>query len=125
MVWQNQVAAAAPIPAGGTITAGKYLLTKNELYTGVGGATGQVDEYDNETLVIGANTADAFYEWGRANGPRVSQAENRTFVTNGSDITFTVKCPAGVSGIAAGYTAEATKLVLVVGTARVLTYTHQ
>ncbi len=124
-----EVAAAPPTPVGGTFTPGKYILTKYEHYTGVGGTAGTLPDYQNETLVFGNNgTVDAFLEKfsGSPSGPSYSANENRTYaLTNGTEISFTVKCPATSVGIAGSYSVQGSDLIIFQGTTRVLTYTHQ
>lgn len=51
------IAAPAPAAGGGTILPGKYLLTKWETYTGVGGFAGPTGEIRRTTLIISGSQA--------------------------------------------------------------------
>jgi hypothetical protein len=55
---ETRVAAAMPTGSGGTLVDGTYHLTRREIYTGTGGASGPTGDTRKATLVI-ANAASA------------------------------------------------------------------
>jgi hypothetical protein len=53
-VTTTEVAVAPPVPIGGEIPAGTYVLTASTLYTGAGGKTGPTDDKQRITVQVDA-----------------------------------------------------------------------
>jgi hypothetical protein len=105
--------AAAPTPAGGTITAGTYRLTSATFY-GTGGGNQQGDR--RQTFVVSAVTALAFtLDQIQTSGTRVDRAHGPV-VVSGTTVTFTPTCPpagdGGDNGGSAQFTATASTFSL-------------
>lgn len=88
----TRVAAVAPVPAGGAIADGVYVLTSWKEYTGPGGATGPTPAGDHAREVIkfeGSTTqANSNYSDGDGKDSPISE----TYVLSGTDIEFTIHC---------------------------------
>ncbi len=103
-VQPENVAQAAPTPAGGTFSDGTYYLTAESYYTGPGGASGPAGATLKQVLVVGGNTVQFV---GRVGG---SSDERGTFSvsTSGTEATVVGIC-GNVGGGTNGYTAGPTE----------------
>jgi hypothetical protein len=99
-----QVAAAAPMPAGGAISDGTYVLTALTAYTGVGGPTGSLWLTASEVQTISGTTMQ---QDGKINGQE-SRYTTR-ISTSGATISTSDTCPSPRMATH-GYTATATNL---------------
>lgn len=94
----TRVRVAATLPSGtsgGTIQSGTYYLTKQENYTGIGGASGPRDDRKETLVVDGAQMRwvdQVSDQPGAALGPE--RAGAGAFSTNGAMLTVNVSCPA-------------------------------
>jgi hypothetical protein len=95
VVAQQNVASAAPTPAGGaTIADGTYYVTAWTVYTGAGGASGPTGSTTQFTNVLKSGTYQ-FVEFISGSNPS-SLVQNGTFSTSGSSITIQGTCPSGL-----------------------------
>ncbi len=88
----TRVAAVAPVPAGGAIADGVYVLTSWKEYTGPAGETGPTPAGDHARELIqfeGSTTqANSNYSDGDGKDSPISE----TYVLSGTDIEFTINC---------------------------------
>jgi hypothetical protein len=118
----TQVGKAAPVPAGGVVVAGTYVLSAYTLYTGVGGATGTKTQWRRETQTITDVAADAgadaeataSFAWADISESDTSPeaiALGTLGLTAPSSAAIVTTCPSGQSAHDYAYTATATRLV--------------
>jgi hypothetical protein len=105
-ITHQQVAQAAPSPTGGSIVAGKYILTAYTTYTGVGGATGPTTERLNSTLTV-TSTMMKLAE-ADEDGDLTPQA--MTYTTTGTTLEMKFLCPVPDALRFREYTAQPTAL---------------
>lgn len=103
----QQVAQAAPTPAGGTILDGTYVVTASTIYTGVGGLTGPNGSMVQATSVNSAGT----YQYVDEGGGTVNRSIG-TFSTGATDITITQTCPDPTQLTFTRFDASATTLTI-------------
>ena len=100
----TMVAAAPPVPVGGAIIDGSYVLSALTSYTGPGGSTGSLTDGISTLLVISGTTMQ---QVGSINGQELRYTT--TISTSGTTISTVDTCPAP-STSQHGYTASATEL---------------
>lgn len=110
----TNIPTVAPAMVGGSIAVGTYYATAHNIYTGIGGASGQASalEYDtlaftssafNEAVAIVVNDAGALSQ----------STASGTYSVAGSTITFDVDCPPPpVVGYPTTYSADGGTLTL-------------
>ncbi len=138
-VQQNSV--ASPTGAGGTVPDGTYVLTDYMLFTGPGGASGQLPDFFVETMQLTTEASDASVGDGGATQQMVwddiittnttndkTSAGTAYFETGTATMTIAKSCPSSTTPFSAGYTVSGTQLLLyaaaTAGTAQ-LTFTKQ
>lgn len=52
LVRELQIAKPLPVPLGGTLTSGTYVMVERSIYTGAGGATGATDIQEGQTAYV-------------------------------------------------------------------------
>lgn len=107
VVGASMVAADAPAPTGGAITAGTYHLKKISVFTGVGGAAGPLQLAIKQTFAIQGNSADVIQD---ANGTETRLTSSLT--TTGTAVSFARTCPSPEPGKTGSYSAKPGSLVL-------------
>jgi hypothetical protein len=131
VVTTQEVAEAAPLPLGGTITDGTYVLTKDTVYTGPGGTTGSTGVQQQAIQRFAGSAIEVVV----SQPPNPTEALSGTYatasVTNDAGtstptrISFLFTCPAGAPTSTFSYTATGTTLLEFVSASEVLTYTAQ
>jgi hypothetical protein len=131
IVGQQQVAEASPVPLGGTIPDGTYILSKDTIYTGPGGTTGATGLTLQEVQGFSGTTIEVLSQ-PSAPSPLVDTrgTYDLTSVTSDSGtasgfrVTFSFTCPTS-SATSRGYSVVNGQLLEFVSSNEVLTYTAQ
>lgn len=80
----ENVSVAAPVPAGGAIADGTYVLVRASMYTGVGGPSGRTSETKKMTVRIAGSRIDRVSE---------GNVHSATFTTRGATLELRTTCP--------------------------------
>jgi hypothetical protein len=91
----EEVPSAPPVPEGGVIADGTYVLTSAKKYTGPGGAAGPTGKTTSLTIRFAGTSADVFRE---------GRARSSTYSLAGTQITNVQTCPCPATDTV-GYTA--------------------
>src|SRR5262249_37184318 len=102
------VGAAAPLPMGGPVHEGSYVLTSANVYTGPGGTSGSFGSSEREKLVLAAGTTKSVFTL----PDDTTAVRSGTFSTSGHKLTMQLDCPAAGQPSTTDYTATATSLTL-------------
>jgi hypothetical protein len=105
--------ASPPTPAGGTISAGTYVLTSETFY----GPSGNQQDDRRETFVVSAVTSASFtLDQIHVSGTHTDRSRGAVLVS-GTMVTYTPVCPppgdGGDNGGSAQFTATATTFSLI------------
>jgi len=100
----TQLAADPPAFEGGTPAAGTYVLTRETVYTGAGGASGATSRTDRTTIQITGNTIQVAKD---------SSPTTETYMLVPSGTTYAAEglCPPTLGGIVGSYTATTTTFI--------------
>lgn len=132
-VSQLEAAEAAPVPLGGTIPDGTYVLTKDTIYTGPGGATGGTGMTQTEVQVFSGTTIQIASQPPAPN-PAIDLSGNFSVVTGtdeagtpttGTTLTFVFTCPSGAAAVTRSYSVINNTILEFLNAGEVLTYTAQ
>lgn len=94
IVSEQQVAAAAPTPMGGSVATGIYHLTSLSLFTGTGGVSGATGRQRQQTLrVVATSATNATMEVVDREGTGQERRSSGLVVLNGSALSLTRTCP--------------------------------
>jgi hypothetical protein len=105
------IAAAPPAASGGgPIAPGKYLLTKWETYSGVGGTAGPTGEIRRTTLIISGSQAQ--YAPSDVDGANDMTNVSYQFLLSGTTFDSTEICPVPTRPRTRGYTVNGAVLTL-------------
>lgn len=132
-VTQLEAAEAAPVPIGGTILDGTYVLTKDTIYTGPGGATGSTGMTQTEVQVFSGTTIAIATQ---PPAPNPAEALSGTFSvptgtdeagapTTGTTMTFVFSCPANAAAVTRSYSVVNNTILEFLSAGEVLTFTAQ
>jgi hypothetical protein len=130
-VMQQQVAEAAPIPLGGVIPDGTYVLSKDTIYTGPGGTTGLTGVTSQQMQVFSAMSVGIAVQ---PPAPNPAYDESGTYtsvgvtndagITTATAITFSFTCPLAGTGTLS-YSVNGTTLLEFLSANEVLTFIPQ
>lgn len=108
VVMKVQIAAAAPVPAGGTVVDGMYNLTGNNRYTGVGGASGAT----TGTLSAALQATGSTWQLGLSENAGGFSRETAAVTFSGTTVTQVFTCPPPAQTKPHEYTATPTEIRL-------------
>ncbi len=130
VVGQQQVAEAPPIPVGGSIADGTYVLVKDTLYTGPSGVIGPTPVTRQEIQVFAGTAVHVASK----SGPSAVVDASGSFATgslandagtrSSFSLTFAFTCPSSTT-VASNYSVVGGQLLEFIETSRVLTYTRE
>ncbi len=130
IIGQQQVAEAVPVPAGGAIADGTYVLSKDTIFTGPGGTTGATGVTTQEVQSFGGTRFELLSQ-SAAPAPAVdvggtftiSSVTSDAGTSTGFTLTFTLTCPTARTTQRSYSVVNGTTLLEFVGANEVLTYT--
>ena len=129
IISQQQIAEAAPVPTGGTILDGTYVLTKDTIFTGPGGTTAatgvttqEIQSFSGTTFAVLTQAAAPAAAAGASGTFATSSVTNDAGSTIGSTLTITIACPTPAT-ITRNYSVVNTTILEFIGSNEVLTYT--
>lgn len=104
--FDQQVASAAPSPAGGAFESGTYVRVGATIFTGAGGLSGPTSSQRQQTLGVVANSAtSALFEDATRRNQGAPEFRAYSATGAGSQLTLTQTCPQqGAGSVTAGYT---------------------
>jgi hypothetical protein len=120
---ETQIAATAPVLAGGTIVAGTYDLTAASIYTGPGGATGPTGHRMNLTIEVTASSLQ-FAEDNYESLGCTQEERSSTYTISGATLISNTTCPE-VHSDSIPFAATATTLTIAPEAATDLTFTKR
>jgi len=140
-IFVQQNSNTSPTAAGGTVLDGTYVLTDYTVFTGLGGASGQLTDFFIETMQLTTETSDASVGEGGATQQmrwnditttntttNLTSSGTAYFQTGTTTMTIAKSCPSSTTPFSSGYTVSGTQLLLYAaetsGTAQ-LTFTKQ
>jgi hypothetical protein len=112
LVTQQQVASPTPQSTGGVVTAGTYVLTQMNKYTGTGGATGPTTKIAAEVYRVDSSTYQHAKADAEPDGGGLSPVALDSGNYSATGTTFTVMATCGIGNIPVSYTATSTGLKL-------------
>lgn len=105
------VASDAPTPKGGTIPSGTFHLASIRLYAGKSGTASSIPITLKSTVEVSGTTVLQVLDGTRPDGSTLAERSSESFVTNGSEITFTKTCD-GTGSRTGTFTATSSALTL-------------